>query len=215
MIKESDIVHCHDVFIWYLPFRFLYPKKPVFTTIHGLEWDEPLAKLSILQKKMAARHSTKIIGVGKFLEKYLRIKFDLITYGAAEKINKTFKKTKNTIVYIGRLEENTGLGKFLEWLRKNKQYEVDFCGDGPLRSVCEKYGKVYGFTDPTPFLQRAEYSVPGGYLAALEALSFKCKIKVFWSSPLKRDYWKFFSKAVKNETWESLTNKYLALWQKK
>ena len=27
LIEEADIVHCHDVFFWYLPFRFLYPKK--------------------------------------------------------------------------------------------------------------------------------------------------------------------------------------------
>jgi len=23
LIKQSDIIHCHDVFIWYLPFRFV------------------------------------------------------------------------------------------------------------------------------------------------------------------------------------------------
>ena len=36
-IKKTDIVHCHDVFFWYLPFRFLFPQKKVFTTFHGYE----------------------------------------------------------------------------------------------------------------------------------------------------------------------------------
>ena len=25
LIQEADVIHCHDVFYWYLPFRFLYP----------------------------------------------------------------------------------------------------------------------------------------------------------------------------------------------
>jgi glycosyltransferase involved in cell wall biosynthesis len=83
LIKQSDIVHCHDVFIWYLPFRFLYPKKPVYTTIHGLEWDDPLSFKSIWQKRLAVKLSTGAIGVGKFLEKYLKVKFDKMIYGAA------------------------------------------------------------------------------------------------------------------------------------
>src|SRR5260370_31215381 len=41
---SNDIIHIHDVFIWYLPFRFLFPNKKVFTTIHGLEWGNPFSK---------------------------------------------------------------------------------------------------------------------------------------------------------------------------
>src|SRR3989304_3204257 len=50
LIKEANVVHIHDVFIWYLPFRLLFPNKKVFTTIHGLEWDNPLSKISFWQK---------------------------------------------------------------------------------------------------------------------------------------------------------------------
>ena len=32
LIKKADTIHCHDVFYWFLPYKFLYPKKPVFTT---------------------------------------------------------------------------------------------------------------------------------------------------------------------------------------
>src|SRR5258706_1376769 len=219
LLKSMDIIHCHDVFVWYLPFRFLYPSKIVCTTFHGLEWDNPLPKISVLQKKLALNLSIKTIGVGKFLEKYLKIKFDLITYGAYKQSRNIGLKHKTNIVYIGRLEKNTGLLKFLKSLNKNSKYHADFCGDGSLRKECEKYGKVHGFTDPTPFLKKAEYCVPGGYLAALEGLSYKCKLKLFWNSKIKEDYWKmspFFKKDVnvwaKAQTWDKLADEYIDLY---
>src|SRR5260221_12614512 len=32
--QDVDIIHAHDAFFWYLPFRFFYNKK-IFTTFHG------------------------------------------------------------------------------------------------------------------------------------------------------------------------------------
>lgn len=219
LINDNELIHCHDVFIWYLPFRFIYPNKKVVTTFHGLEWDSPLRKISIWQKRLASRLSTNTIGVGRFLEKYLGIKFDLLIYGATTVIHSTVVKKRMSIIYVGRLEENTGLGKFLGWLDKNNKYKVEFCGDGRMRSECEKYGNVYGFTDPIHFLKKAEYCVPGGYLAALEALSYKCKLKLFWNNKIKEDYWKmspFVKKNVKvwvqSQTWDKLADEYINLY---
>ena len=42
LIYKSDIVHVHDVFIWYLPFRFLFPFTKVFITFHGWEGKYPI-----------------------------------------------------------------------------------------------------------------------------------------------------------------------------
>ena len=218
----SDIVHCHDVFIWYFPFCLIYPKKLAFTTVHGFEWNS-FTKMSIFQKRLAVRLSNKTIGVGKFLEKYLNVKFDLITYGASTRHKGPFKKNKNTILYVGRLEENTGLLQFLKWLKvKGRGLKVEFCGDGNLRSECEKYGVVHGFTKPDKYYKTAEYCVPGGYLAALEALSYNCKLKLFWNNKIKEDYWKMspFYKLegeelkswAKKQTWEKLANEYLDLY---
>lgn len=222
LILNSDIIHIHDVFVWYLPFRFLYSDKKVITTIHGLEWDDPLSRVGVWQKKLARKLSTKTIGVGDFLEKYLGNKFDLIIYGGVLIQQKNFSNKKDSLLYIGRLEENTGLLKLLSWLKVNSVYKVDFCGDGELRNQCEKYGKVHGFVDPTPFLKKAEYCVPGGYLAALEGLSYKCKLKLFWNNKIKEDYWKMspfwklkgkeLEKWAREQTWEKLADEYLALY---
>ena len=81
IIEKTDVVHCHDVFIWYLPFRFLYSKKPVYTTFHGWEGIWPIPLKNILLKRLATKLSWRTIAVGKYIEKYYGIKADKIIYG--------------------------------------------------------------------------------------------------------------------------------------
>src|SRR5258708_2175133 len=52
-IKTADIVHCHDLFIWYFPFRFFYPKKPIYTTFHGWEGIYPIPLKNVVLKRLA------------------------------------------------------------------------------------------------------------------------------------------------------------------
>lgn len=224
LISESDIVHCHDVFIWYLPFRFLFFGKRVYTTFHGWEGVYPVSVKNILLKRLAARLSWGNICVGRFIEKYYGIKADVITYGGVETQKSKFKsqkyKSKGKIVFLGRLEKDTGISKLFDFLGKHKKYRADFCGDGVLRSECEKYGRVYGFVDPAPFLKKKEICFAAGYLSAMEAVSFGCKLMVGWSNPLKKDYWKsspFLGKNVKQwvgeQTWEKLADEYQNLYR--
>ena len=81
LIKNSDIIHCHDVFIWYLPFRFWYPGKPVYTTFHGWEGQWPLPLKNILFKRLVSRLSWGTIAIGSYIEKYYGIKANKILYG--------------------------------------------------------------------------------------------------------------------------------------
>jgi glycosyltransferase involved in cell wall biosynthesis len=214
LIKQSDIVHCHDVFVWYLPFRFLYPKKPVYTTFHGWEGKYPIPWWNILQKRLAAKLSKGNICVGKYLEKWYGIKADKIIYGGVSRSPK-LKTTKipKTILWLGRLERDTGILEFLDWLSKHKKYTALFCGDGSLRKECEKYGKVYGFIDPKPFLQKTEICVPGGYLAYLEAKAAGCRIKTFANNPLKKDYWQEIQKLKIIPSWKEVAEIYENLYR--
>src|SRR5258708_11449258 len=167
LLMESDVIHIHDVFIWYLPFRFVYPYIKVYTTIHGYEPNNPFSAISVFQKKLAVKFSNGTIGVGKFLEKYIGIRFDLIIYGATNTFGVN-KKHKNTIVFIGRLSKDTGVLKFLKKnkqslsLRDKEKYRVDFVGDGEYRYEFEKFGAVHGVTNPEKFLKKSQYAVPGG-----------------------------------------------------
>lgn len=81
LIEEADIIHCHDIFIWYLPFRFIYFKKPVYTTFHGWEGVWPIPLKNILIRRMANRLSSGTIAIGKYIEKFYGIKADIILYG--------------------------------------------------------------------------------------------------------------------------------------
>lgn len=81
LIYLHDVIHCHDVFIWYFPFRFLYPQKPVFTTFHGWEGAWPIPLRYIFLKRLAARLSRGTIAIGKYIEKFYGIKTDKIIYG--------------------------------------------------------------------------------------------------------------------------------------
>ncbi|HKB88220.1 MAG TPA: glycosyltransferase family 4 protein [Patescibacteria group bacterium] len=225
LIFNADVVHIHDVFIWYLPFRFIFFNKKNVTTIHGFEWDNPLSLIGLWQKRLAIKLSNASVGAGEFLEKYLKVKFDLITYGGISMSESIYSKVYDLVVYVGRLEENTGFLEFLKWLDKNKKYHVDFCGDGPLRAECEKYGIVHGFTDPVPFLKKAEICVPGGYLAALEGLAYNCKLKLFWNNKVKEDYWKMspfyklkgkeLKKWAREQTWDKIADEYMDLYTSK
>lgn len=220
LIKKSDIVHCHDVFIWYLPFRFLFPFKKVYTTFHGWEGIYPIPLKNILLKRLAWRLSNGSISIGDYINKWYRIKSDFVSYGAANKARNNIKKTKS-IVFVGRLEKDTGIEKLFSFLKRNKGYKVDFCGDGSLREICEKYGTVHGFCDPKSYYRKASICFASGYLTALEALNNNCKLMVGSTNPIKEDYWElspFFNKNQEewfvNQTWSSVSVLYAKLWMK-
>ena len=217
LINTNELIHCHDVFIWYLPFRLMYPNKPVFTTFHGWEGVYPIPWKNILYKRLANKLSWGSIAVGKYIEKYYGIKAYKIIHGGANAtvIRSTVakrKKDKGNLVFVGRLENDTGVLEFLKWLKTKQKFKVDFVGDGSIRSECEKYGSVHGFVDPKPFLRKAEYCVPGGYLSFIEASSYGCKIKVFPNNPLKNDYWNEIQKVSKFPTWEQIADEYINLY---
>lgn len=213
LIKNADVIHIHDVFIWYLPFRIIFPNKKIYTTFHGWEGVWPIPKKNILYKRLAAKLSIGTIAVGKYIEKYYGIKVNKIIYGGTDSAVRS-SKIKNTIAYIGRLNGDTGVLEFLKWLDKNgKNFKVTFVGDGELTGECQKYGEVTGFGDPVPYLKKSEYIVPGGYLTYIAAKTYGCKIKVFANSPLKKDYWAEIEKIDKFPTWGKVANEYLDLYK--
>lgn len=219
VIKKADIVHIHDVFIWYLPFKLIYPRKKVFITFHGGQdiWPVPLKNKFMVQ--LAEKLTNGNICVGSFIPRYFDIKADKVIYGGvsnqkanAKKIN---AKLKSTIAWVGRLDKNTDLPEFLHWLTTcYKLPATVFVGDGELRSKCEKYGKVTGLvSDVSKYLKTAETVVPVGYLSYLEAKSWGCKIMVFPKTAIKRDYWKGIERLKSIPTWDDVAKIYLRLWK--
>ena len=189
-IKEHEIIHIHDVFIWYLPFRLLLPHKKVFMTFHGQWGHYPISRMDKILKILAEKLTLGSISIGEYIPANYKIQTDCISYGAATLPKSIAKKEKNTIIYVGRLDKELTLDIFIEVFRKLKGFKIIFIGDGELRSKCEKIGKVYGFCDPSPFYKKAKYVFASGYLTIIEALSNKCLVITAYQNPLHRDYYK-------------------------
>ena len=195
LIKQSDIIHIHDVFIWYWPFRIIFPSKKVYVTYHGRWGRYPIPLNDLLQKKIGAILSSGVISIGDYIHKNYGIKSDIISYGATDIPSKSLGKNEKLIVYVGRLDKDIGLMtlinayKYYDDSNHHSNIKIEFCGDGELANECKKYGKVHGFVDPSPFYQKAKYCFASGYLTILEALANKCLVFTAYDNPLQKDYY--------------------------
>ena len=184
IILQSDVIHCHDVFFWYLPFRFLYPAKKVFTTFHGYEGNYIPTKKAILMHKISEKFSYGNICIGQFFEKWYGTKPTFISFGAAEIIGLKKQEivNKNLIVFLGRLEEETGIMEYLKAFRKlseqHRGLRLEVLGDGSLMNQSKKYTldnqlsvNFRGFVANTePLINRASFMFVSRYLGMLEAM---------------------------------------------
>ena len=212
LIREADIVHCHDVFFWYLPFRFLYPRKKVFVTFHGWEGIYPPRWQAKAIRKISEKLSFGNICVGDYIKEWYGTKPDYVTYGGVDIVQSAKCKvqsysSKFKILFIGRLEKDTGVPiylKALEILRNDVRQladwgEVGFAGDGSLRKEAERLGNVLGFIeDVREPIQKSDFVFTSGYLSILEAMANKKLVFATFDNPLKEDYLKMspFSKWI-------------------
>lgn len=184
---KADIIHIHDVFIWYLPVRLLIPFKKVYLTIHGWEGGDRIPIKNVLQKKLSCFLSYKTILVGAYLEKIFGIKGDLISYGGVKEEDNLNVRHKKGIVFLGRLDKSTDLPVVINFIKRYKfKHQIRFIGDGSLSSVCRKIGKVTGFTNPVPYLVKSRICIASGYLSALESLIHKNETVVVCSSYVRK-----------------------------
>lgn len=194
LIKQSDIVHIHDVFIWYWPFKLIYPKKKVYITFHGQWGKYPISRVDIIQKRLGRYFARGVISIGKYIDKNYGIVSDILSYGAVSLPRQNIVKKENIFLYVGRLDNITGLPTFLKFLNTLKsnnkiKLRIVFCGDGELRTECGLYGEVLGWSDPADYYKKAKYVFASGYLTVLEALINKCLVFTAYHHPLQKDYY--------------------------
>lgn len=189
LFKQADIIHAHSVLIWYWPLKLFLPKKPVYVTWHGWEGIYPIPLKNILIRKIDSLIAAKKIAIHDYIEKYYGVKPDQIMYPAVNiERTKETKKNYRQLVYVGRLDRDTGLEKILKALSYLKGFRIDFCGDGELKDECAKYGRVHGFSDPEPYLQNAFICLSPGVTTILEAFAHQCLVATTANNPVKRDY---------------------------
>ena len=101
------------------------------------------------------------------------------------------------IVFVGRLDEDTGIMEYLEAFRLLSGYKLTICGDGVLRGKAEAFVKKYklnaefagAVAEPEKYLANARYVFASGYLSALEAMAGRKLVFAIYNNPLKKDYW--------------------------
>ena len=197
LIAEPEIVHAHDVYYWYLPFRFLYPRKKSFVTFHGYE-SYPIRKKSIWTRKLSEKLANGNIIVGEFIRKWYGTKPDYVTYGAVEMSNVksqiSNKPKRESAVFIGRLDKHTGIldyAKAVDLIRKEyPKFKFTILGDGEYKSKLNKY-KPLGFKNNSlEYLKKNNFAFVSRYLAILEALANKRLVFALFDNPVKEDYLK-------------------------
>jgi glycosyltransferase involved in cell wall biosynthesis len=206
IIKSADVVHCHDVFFWYLPFRFLFPIKKFFTTFHGYEGNFIPTKKAILMHKLAETFSNGNICIGDFFEKWYGTKPTVVSYGAVDLNSNKIKNKKlnilqkNSVIFLGRLEEETGILEYLKALsilqEKHLNLTMDVFGDGALINESIKYAKDHslrvnfkGFVaNASDFIKNYEYVFCSRYLGMLEAMAGQKPVFAVYNNEIKKDY---------------------------
>lgn len=198
LIKETDLVHAHDVYFWYAPFRFIYFFKKSYITFHGFEGAYPISFRSKIIRKISEKISDGNIIVGDFIKKWYGTKSEFVTYGGVNtniknQILKIKHPKKVKILFIGRLESDTGLPVFLNALdylgKKGIDFEFKAAGDGILRKQASKLGNVLGFTkNISKYIYEADIILCSSYLSILESLIFRKNIISVYDNPLKKDY---------------------------
>lgn len=219
LIREAEIIHCHDIFFWILPFRFLFPFKKIYTTFHGWEGIFPIPKKNIWLRKIYEKLSNGNICVGDYLKKWYKTKTDFVTYGGVENYGYHQQK-KNLkvplICFLGRLENDTGLPVYLEAMKKIEEFSKGkiayiFIGDGSLRGKATALGHVTGFVkDPLKYIIDSSFVFTSSYLFSLEAMYFKKKVFSVYDNPLKED----ISKMTPFSEWIDIEKDALALAEK-
>jgi glycosyltransferase involved in cell wall biosynthesis len=198
LFKDTDIVHCHDVFFWYLPFRLLSPRQKVFITFHGYEGVFPPAKKAVWIRKLSEWLAAGNICVGDYIKKWYRTNADFVTYGGvdlpdASTVSDRQKGDKIHVVMIGRLTEDIGTPQYLQALLKLKKAKFPFVltvlGDGRFKSALEPLGKVLGFVpEPQKYIREADIVLASSYLSILQALVYGKLVVAIYTNPLKKDY---------------------------
>ena len=203
VIKSANIIHCHDIFFWYLPFRFLFPFKKVYTTFHGYEANEIPNKKSIFMHKLAEKLSFGNICVGDFFNKWYGTKPDYVIYGGVNLPKNTIgEKTKNEIkfLFLGSLEEETGLMEYLKAFKEvSKKYtnlRLVVLGDGSQANIAKEFVgnnklnvEFKGFVKNINIeLERASFVFTSRYLGILESLMSKKYVLAVYNNEIKKDY---------------------------
>lgn len=204
LLLQADVIHIHDVFFWFLPFRLPLFWKHVFMTFHGYEAPGPPNIKQIFWHQVADVFSDGNICVGNFHQSSYGITPNFVMYGGVDNLS-AFKKqlpksTEKKIFFASRLDEDTGFRAYLYasllLQKKDFLYHLDIYGDGALRKWGEEFSAhhnlavtFHGFVeDVSQFLSGHDIAFASQYLSILQALAVNIKVISFANFDMKKRY---------------------------
>lgn len=195
LMKTADIIHCHDVFFWYLPFRFVFPRKKVFTTFHGYE-GFPITRKAIFVRKVSEVLSRGNICIGDFIKRWYGTRPDFVSYGAVTLPKKQHEpRFKESAVFIGRLDNQTGIKTYIDAFKiikkDKKNFELLVVGNGHENNYIPRNVQYKDFEkNAEQYLSEYRFAFVSRYLTILEAMAAKRLVFAVFDNPLKSDYLK-------------------------
>jgi len=192
IIKSAEVVHAHDVFYWYLPFKFMFLSKKCFITFHGYE-NYPIKKRAIIVRKISEKLSDGNIIVGDFIKKWYKTQPNYVIYGGTNIPENTSEAIqKKSAVFIGRLDYHTGIldyAKSIELVReKIPDFKFTIVGDGEELKRLKKFKPLGAKKEVSKYLSSNNYAFVSRYLSILEALAHKRLVFALYDNPVKEDY---------------------------
>jgi glycosyltransferase involved in cell wall biosynthesis len=208
LLFEADVIQIHDIFWWLIPVLPFISRQKVFITFHGYEGNTLPKWNQIFWKRVAEKFTNGSIAIGEFQRKWYGIEPSYISYGAAEssssvklrmtKKDKRQKTEDKRLVFIGRLETDNGIMKYLEAVKelRGAKLKLDIYGDGTLRDTAEEYVrkyklpvKFYGFTEAAAKqLPNYDIAFVSRYLSIIEALGVGIPVIAQYNNELQLDY---------------------------
>ncbi len=197
LIKDSDIVHVHDVYWWYFRSKLLFLSKKSFVTFHGYE-SYPIKKRAILIRKLSELLANGNIIVGDFIKKWYHTTPNYIIYGGVNVQSISHQPLaishKPSAVFIGRLDEHTGIldyAKAVDLVRKDfPKFDFTIIGDGKYFNSLKKYRPLGFKSHSIKYLKQNNFAFVSRYLSILEALASKRLVFALYDNPVKEDYLK-------------------------
>lgn len=217
LLIKADVIHCHDVFFWMLPYRLVFPLKKMYTTFHGYEGNSIPSWRAIFMHRVSAALSNGNLCIGSFYKKWYGTTASQTSYGAVELLAKKsgigYALEKNVkkgnlnqtrkvfnILYIGRLVEEAGILVYLESLKqlnnKNTLLRLFVLGNGVLLKFCEQFAKknkinahFEGFeSNADKYISNFDVCFVSRYLSILEALAQAKPVFAVYNNEIKKDY---------------------------
>ena len=117
-------------------------------------------------------------------------------YGGVELSSKKIKPKKNSAIFIGRLDEHTGIRIYVEAIgiirKKIPSFTLTVYGDGPLKDEIKREGVIVKGYNPNAEeeIQKYEYAFISRYLGILEAMAAKRMVFAHYDNPVKESYLK-------------------------